>query len=143
VQGPVCAAVTPKGELLILEADNGRVQAFDIGINPAPIFGSNTSYFMQLKDGSTPNYLDIAVEHAGYIYVLSYTQASPSNFQFNMDIYKPDGTWLTRTTGLTAAGLTVDLWRNVFSLNYEVLTLPNGTLPNRTEPSVSQWIPSG
>jgi hypothetical protein len=143
VQGPVCAAVTPKGELFILEADNGRIQAFDIGINPAPIFSNNTSYFMPLKDGNTPNYLDIAVEHAGYIYVLSYNQASPSAFQFNMDIYKPDGSWLARTTGVTSAGLAVDLWRNVFSLNYEVLTLPNGTLPNRTEPSVSQWIPSG
>ena len=142
VQGPVCAAVTPKGELLILEADNGRIQAFDVGMNPAPIFNNNTSYFMPLKDGSAPNYLDIAVENAGYIYVLSYIQTSPSTFQFNMDIYKPDGSWLARSSGVTAAGLAVDLWRNVFSLNYEVLEL-DGSLPDRTEPSVSQWIPSG
>jgi len=28
------------------------------------------------------------------------------------------------------------------TLNYQVLKLPNGAIPNKTEPSVSHWIPS-
>jgi hypothetical protein len=39
--------------------------------------------------------------------------------------------------GLAAARLQVDLWRNVFTLNYEIV---QGS--GRTEPSVSEWIPS-
>jgi len=36
----------------------------------------------------------------------------------------------------------VNYLRDLFTLNYQVLTLPNGTIPNRTEPSISHWIPS-
>ncbi len=43
--------------------------------------------------------------------------------------------------GFNAAKVTVDYWRNVYSLNYEVLTF-KGALPSNgvTEPSVSQCI---
>jgi hypothetical protein len=56
---------------------------------------------------------------------------------YRLDIYNPDGTFLAQVVGLAAARLQVDLWRNLFTLNYEILT---GS--GRTEPSVAQWIPS-
>ena len=37
--------------------------------------------------------------------------------------------------------LTVDFWRNVYTLNYEPLRLPSGAFPAITEPSVSFWLP--
>ncbi len=43
---------------------------------------------------------------------------------------------------MNADKLTVDLWRNIYSLNYEVLKLPDGSQPDITEPSISQWVPS-
>jgi hypothetical protein len=56
---------------------------------------------------------------------------------YRLDIYNPDGSFLTQVAGLAAARLQVDLWRNLFTLNYEIL---QGS--GRTEPSVAEWIPS-
>ena len=92
--------------------------------------------------GSRPGreYLDIAVEFSGYIYVLS-TDASHAH---RLDIYHPTQTGalpICTTRNLNAARHAVDFWRNVYSLNYEVLTLPGGGIPGFTEPSVSLWVP--
>ena len=38
--------------------------------------------------------------------------------------------------------LTVNYWRDIFTENCQVLTLPDGSIPDRTEPSISHWIPS-
>ena len=40
--------------------------------------------------------------------------------------------------GVNGARMIVDQWRNLYTLNYEAILGPN----NRTEPSVSTWIPS-
>ena len=32
-------------------------------------------------------------------------------------------------------------WRNVYTPNYEVLLLPDGKIPDFTEPSVTVWVP--
>jgi len=53
-----------------------------------------------------------------------------------------DETKETRTTGFEAGKLAVSYWRDLFALNYQVLKLPSGALPDRTEPSVSHWSPS-
>ena len=67
---------------------------------------------------------------------------SQSLYQYRLDIYTPEGDWICRTTGVNASKLDVDFWRNAYTLNYEKLRYPDGTLPTVTEPSVSQWIPS-
>ena len=87
-------------------------------------------------------YLDMAVEFTGYIYVLA---CNPATALYRLDIYhpdQPDGTPISTTTGVNAARLTVDFWRNVYTLNYEVLQLPGGAAAGLTEPSVSLWVPS-
>jgi hypothetical protein len=104
---------------------------------------------MGLKDPpSTPGitYLDVKVETKSYIYVLSYLTpegaSGPSVDDYRLDIYNPNGSFLCRTPdpgnpGVNAAGMVVDQWRNVYTLNY-------GVLPEapRTEPKISIWIPS-
>ena len=140
MKGPVLAAVTAKGTILVLESENNRIQAFDLKASPVPYF-ANDAYFVPLHDVPTA-YLDIAIEHGkGYIYVLSYA-GRPGAYVYRLDIYTPEGAWLARTTGVNAAKLAVNAWRDLFTLNYQVLKLPNGTIPNKTEPSVSHWIPS-
>jgi len=141
MQSPVHAAVTAQGTVLVLEAINSRIQAFDVGGNPSPIFRQNTYHFPLVDPPGAVTYLDLAVEYSGYIYVLSYS-GSGSSAIFNLDIYTPEGDWLTRTTGLNSARVAVNYWRDIYTLNYEVLKLPNGQYPNKTEPSVSHWIPS-
>jgi hypothetical protein len=139
LNGPTHAALDPDGTILILETKNNRIQSFDLGANPVPKF-TQGAYYVSLTDTPTA-YLDLAVEYTGYLYVLSYTGV-PGSLLYRLDIYTPEGEFLARTTGFNAARLTVNYWRDVFALNYNVLMLPNGTLPARTEPSVSHWIPT-
>jgi len=144
LSGPICGAITSDGAILVLESRNRRIQAFDIGGNPSPYFGpeKNKKSCVPLKEETYPvTYLDMAVEYVRYIYVLSYI-TQQGLYQYRLDIYTPEGDWLCRTTGMNAAKLAVDLWRNAYTLNYETLKYPDGTLPTVTEPSVSQWIPS-
>jgi hypothetical protein len=143
--GPVAAAVTPDGVIVVLEALNNRIQAFDVGANPVQLFRQQTSrYFLELTAtaGADTEYLDLAVEYTGYLYVLSRSQ---STNLYRLDIYHPGqgGTVPIATTlDMNAARLTVDFWRNVYTLNYDVLLLPGGGFPDTTEPSVSLWQPS-
>jgi hypothetical protein len=86
------------------------------------------------------DYLDIAVENKGYIYVLSSLTENDNKTTYRLDIHNPDGSLLLEKpqTGVNAARLTVDQWRAVFTLNYECFLGPGA----RTEPGVSLWIPS-
>jgi hypothetical protein len=143
MNGPVALAVTPDGKLLVLETTNQRIQAFDTKANPVLAFdptGSGTlSATMPLKARTGPvTYLDMGTESKGYIYVLSYVGKGDAATDYNLDIYDPSGAYLSTTNGLNAAKLVVNMWRDVYTLNYEVLLGP----ARRTEPSVSHWIPS-
>jgi hypothetical protein len=143
---PTVATITSDGVILILEAGNNRIHAVDGAGNPVRHFSNQPEpYFLNLSEtgGGDTEYLDIAVEFSGFIYVLS---SSSSNSVYRLDIYIPDqkGTVpFCKTMGFNAAKITVDYFRNVYSLNYEVL-MANGALPASgiTEPSISQWSPT-
>ena len=45
-------------------------------------------------------------------------------------------------TNFQANGQTDLIVTDIFTQNYQVLKLPDGSLPARTEPSISHWIPS-
>lgn len=145
VENPVAAAVSRTGVVLVLESGNNRIQALDLGTNPVRHFkNQSTPYYMTLT-ATDPvqgwRYLDLAVEYTGFIYVLAYNENS---LVYRMDIYHPDlsdSTPISTTQGINAARLTVDLWRNVYTMNYEVLKLPNGSPAGLTEPSISLWTP--
>ncbi len=81
-------------------------------------------------------YLDIGVDGLGYVYVLAYVESGASVSNYRLDIYTPNGDFLTRTAGVSAARLTVDTFRSVYTLNFESLA---GT--PRVEPSLSHWVP--
>ncbi|MBE0612986.1 MAG: hypothetical protein IH604_04885 [Burkholderiales bacterium] len=135
LSGPACAAITPAGNILVLEQTNNRIQAFDTGANPVRIFSNNSSSIMPLRAASAGGtFLDVQMEFVGYLYVL---WVDSSNV-YTLDIYDPHGSYVSSTSGVNAGKLTVDLFRNVYSLNFEKLT-PVGAV---TEPSISEWIPS-
>ena len=144
LSNPVAVACADK--IMVLQTDpkthpQGCVCAFDVKGNPVNCFAGNTSVTGLHPEG-TANVVvvDLSVESQGYLYVLKYLAPASGPVlasDYRLDIYNPDGTFLAQVTGLAAASLHVDLWRNVFTLNYEIL--PGS---GRTEPSVSQWIPS-
>jgi hypothetical protein len=135
-------AIAPDGAILVLEQGNNRIQAFDLGGNPAPFFKQQPDpHFLELDATSGATYLDLAVEFTGYIYVLSKDAGNAHR----LDIYHPtkNGTGPVCTTmNVNAAKLTVDFWRRAYMLNYEVLKIPGGGIPAFTEPSVSLWLPT-
>ncbi|MGS2725979.1 hypothetical protein ACU8DI_05180 [Psychroserpens sp. BH13MA-6] len=111
------------------------------------------SYFPINPNNEKLTYCDVAIESKGYLYVLAFigdaSQGTISSDAYVMDVYTPEGKHLFRTpdqklSGATnmqhiAAGkLAIDTFRNLFTLNFEKLSGPNG----RTEPSISQWIPT-
>ena len=54
----------------------------------------------QTEDGAPVSYLALEVEPLGFMYVLSYlgTGTAPANYR--LDIYDPDGAFVSRTTGV-------------------------------------------
>jgi hypothetical protein len=128
------------GAIYVLDAGNARIQAFNVHGDPVPRFKNYTSEVLRLQDEANATYLDMAVESTGWAYVLSFVGSGTSPSDYRLDIYDPNGTrdgYLSRTTGVAAGKMAVDLWRNVYTLNYEPVVGPEGL-----EPSLSQWIPS-
>ncbi|GLQ87688.1 hypothetical protein [Dyella flagellata] len=141
LNGPRAIASGVDGRVLVLEGGNDRIQAFDVEGKPVAYFkdpdgGSAKLSTMKLREPENSTYLDLAVEAKGYLYVLRYRgSAEPQNYR--VDLYEPDGQFLVSTPSVAADKITVDLLRNMFALNYEVILGKDG----RTEPSVSLWIP--
>jgi CHRD domain len=148
IQGPSTLAVALDGRLLVLEKLNHRIQAFDTFGKPVPYF-ANPGYdpndpdspqkipTLAMRQGANATYLDLAVEARGYVYVLYYTGSGGKASDYQVDLYEPDGTFLVATPNVAAAGLTVNLLRNMFTLNYEQILGPG----SRVQPSVSMWLP--
>jgi len=85
------------------------------------------------------------VEATGYVYVLTHTGEGDQISDFALDIYTPDGAFLNRTgsvpdaaTGFVGAKIAVDIWRNLFTLDYQSTVGPHG----QSEPQISQWVPT-
>lgn len=146
---PTVVTVTAEGTVLVVEGGNNRIHAMDIYGNPVQLFTKQPiPYFLNFSaiGGADTQYLDIAAEFTGFIYVLSSSTSDQVTYQYRLDIYAADQTGtqpISTTMGFNAAKVAVDYWRNVYSLNYEVLRLPNQQFPNGiTEPSISQWLPT-
>jgi hypothetical protein len=134
---PVAVTVS-QGAIVVLEQGNNRVQAFDVSGHPVQLFQNQSSSLMPLQDeGAGVTYLDLGAEAQGYIYILSYVNNGLEVSDYRLDIYTPNGDFLARTTGVAAARMAVDMFRNVYTLNYETIA-PAPHL----EPSLSQWVPS-
>ena len=97
-------------------------------------------------------YCDVATESKGYVYVLAYrgdpTSGTIGPEAYVLDVFTPAGEFLFRSpddkhaalpdTHVVAGRIALDYWRNLLTLNYEVLRGPGG----RTEPTISQWSPT-
>jgi len=107
----------------------------------------NPTMSLHTETGEKVRYLDLGVELQGYIYVLSFTGEGLLVSDYKLDLYDPEGRWLSRTpdtkkdpkaTGVNGGRLVVDMWRTMYTLNFEHFEGPGG----RTEPSVSSWLPT-
>lgn len=151
---PVAVAVSQGGTILVLEQNSARTTAFDSSgrcVKAFGIDGQDKRSFFNLRPESEPvTYLDLEVNGElscvrtdsgvlahGFLYVLSFVGEGRQPSDYRLDIYLPTGEWLCRTEGVNAARIAVDVFRKLYTLNYETLEGPNG-IP---EPSLSWWIP--
>ncbi|MFN8303851.1 MAG: hypothetical protein U0U46_15290 [Saprospiraceae bacterium] len=93
------------------------------------------------------NYLDMAVESQGFLYVLSYINDGNNTTDYLLDVYAPDGTFLFRSPDASKGGkqqnivagrIAVDIWRDLYALNFETLNGPNGAI----QPGIAHWMPT-
>ena len=141
LSAPALAAIRPDQTILVLEAGNQRVQAFSRGGHPVLAFGEQSSFPLVSHASSDVHvvYLSMTVDVANYTYVLSQNGNGYEATQFNLDVYTPTGKPLFYQQGaIVAGGMAVDLWRNLYALNFQQIAGPGG----RPEPSISEWIPS-
>ncbi|MDE1150830.1 MAG: hypothetical protein PW843_30135 [Azospirillaceae bacterium] len=143
VSAPTLTALRPDQTILVLEAGNQRIQAFSRGGHPVPAFnGIDTPYWTPLVARAPADtnvaYLSISVDVANYAFVLSQIGNGYDADDFWLDIYAPGGQHLAAQQGLNVAALAVDLWRNAYAVTFQAGQGPGG----RTEPAISQYIPS-
>lgn len=166
---PVAIASTYDGTVLVLEnaVDTpavSRIQAFDGNGNPVDTFPDGPgkrSPFLALPTGRS--YLDLAVvgnKDLAYLYILHYAGDGRDPRNYSVDIYRIGDTVpqdskqpLVTTPGVSAAGLAVDLFRTLYTLNWSMTTDGHGNdagpsgpktgSKGRTVPSLSQWLPPG
>ncbi|TQM64262.1 hypothetical protein [Humibacillus xanthopallidus] len=140
--GPALTCIRPDQTILVLEAGNRRIQAFSRGGHPVAAFPTTpTPYWIPLvshaPEGTDVVHLSMSSDVAGYLYVLSQNGNGYDPSDFHLDVYAPTGAHLMHQEGLVAGGLAVDLWRNVYTLNFQQIAGPGG----RTEPSLSEYLP--
>jgi hypothetical protein len=97
--------------------------------------------------GANLNYLDMAVEAQGYMYILSYIKDGSESSDYLLDVYAPDGTFLfrspdasksTKLQNIVGGRLVVDIWRDLYALSYETFKGPNGGI----QPGLAHWTPT-
>ena len=143
IHDPAGIAVATDGTVLIIENRSetaaARVQALDYLANPVYRFGGGKSPFMMLRaEREKTTYLDIATEVGGHIYLLKYLREGLRIEDYVLEIYAPDGAFISQSVAVNAARITVSLWREMFTANFTTLAGPGA----RTEPTVSEWIAS-
>jgi hypothetical protein len=134
-----------------------RIQAFDLtGAAVNRFFDANgaPSPFLQLPPDTS--YLDLVVigtDVMTYFYVLFYNGNGLNASDYQVAIYQygntpPAQNPLVTTGTVPAARLAVDMWRTLYTLNYDMITDGHGNYAGpldgstvRTVPSVSQWLP--
>jgi hypothetical protein len=164
VGSPIAIAVTNPGIVLILDAANAQIAAFDLNGNPVPYFTetlSRRSLFTRSRLGAsgggqytlplatTGTYLDLAVDGAGQIYTLYYTGDGSTPAEYHVDVYAQTGAVLdTASPGVNVPHMAVDYWRSIYGANYDPLqntATGKSQIDTRLgviEPSLSRFDPT-
>jgi hypothetical protein len=81
------------------------------------------------------------------VYVLSHTGDGTRSTDFRLDIYAPDGSFVSRTPdrnvtsspqNVVAAKIAVGIWRDVYGVTYEAMRGLDGA----PEPVIAHWVPT-
>lgn len=149
---------------------HGRIKAFTPEGNPVRYFTTNSTnlldydpdydyeyhkyeyerYLESTRTDLESYFLDFNVDSEGNIYVLKYFKPKPNThnyeltkWKYQLNVYFPTGQ-LFSTTVMPADKFVMDAWRNIYTLNYEVMEKENlhddQNKITYAEPSISQWV---
>ncbi len=142
LSSPTAVAVTNPGVIIVLEAGASQLAAFDLNGNPVRYFGSGSPAAFTLALPATATYLDVAVDGAGQIYLLSHSGDGSDPQQYRIDVYTPTGAPLaTNSPGTNVPHLAVDYWRSIYAANFTPL-LDSRTGQPRIDPALGVAEPS-
>jgi hypothetical protein len=149
LSSPTAVAVTNPGTVIVLEAGASQLAAFDLNGNPARYFGTTTPANFTLSLPPDVAWLDLAVDGANQIYLLSHHGDGSQVSDYHIDVYSPTGTPIaTNSPGTNIPHLAVDYWRSIYAANYSALhdTTTNQPHIDPTigvpEPSLSRFDPT-
>ncbi len=148
LSSPTAVAVTNPGIVIVLEAGASQLAAFDLVGNPVRYFGTSTPADFTLPLPSA-TYLDVAVDGANQIYLLSYSGDGSQTADYRIDVYNPTGAPVaTNSPGTNIPHLAVDYWRSIYAANYTALADTTTNQPHIDptlgvpEPSLSRLDPT-
>jgi hypothetical protein len=149
LSSPTAVAITNPGIVIVLEAGAGQLSAFDLNGHPVRYFGTQSPLLFSLALPGSLTYLDVAVDGAGQIYVLSYSNDGSQPTDYRIDVYTPSGAPLaTNSPGTNVPHLAVDYFRSIYAANYSALLDTSTGQPKIdpalgvAEPSLSRFDPS-
>ncbi|MBO0902174.1 hypothetical protein [Jiella sonneratiae] len=105
------------------------------------------SYFPLKGRRAGSTYLDMGVEAQGHVYVLSYLSDGTKATDYYLDIYTPQGVFLSQTPDPSVssqsinpvlAKLCVSVFRDVYALGFG----KTAGIGGRPEPTISHWVPT-
>jgi hypothetical protein len=142
LRSPTAIAITNPGIVIVLEAGRARLSAFDLNLHPVRYFGTTSPRSFRLELPSSLTYLDVAVDGAGQIYLLSYSNDGSQPSDYRIDVYTATGEPLaTNSPGTNVPHLAVDYFRSIFAANYSAL-LDIGTGQPHIDPALRVAEPS-
>jgi hypothetical protein len=129
--------------------DEQSADTYEVVPIEEPVFqvSSRLAFFPLVDEDEDVVYLDVGVEAQGYMYVLSHTGEGTRPADFRLDIYAPDGSFVSRTPDRTvtsspqnvvAAKIAVGIWRDVYGITYEAMRGLDGA----PEPVIAHWVPT-
>jgi hypothetical protein len=142
LSSPTAVAVTNPGTVIVLEAGASQLAAFDLNGHPARSFGTTTPANFTLPLPADVTWLDLAVDGANQIYLLSHHGDGADPADYHIDVYSPTGTPIaTNSPGTNIPHLAVDYWRSIYAANYTAL-LDSSTGQPRIDPAIGVAEPS-
>jgi hypothetical protein len=119
----------------LLEQGERRVQALDFSANYLDIWSGDSVIGLRRDDGRL--FVDLEIDAAGNVWVLSYVPNGTAKTEFSIDVYDSRGQFVVTFDEVNALGLTIDLFSGVFTENAENVIGPGGY----PEPTISIWTP--
>ena len=149
LSSPTGVAITNPGIVIVLEAGIPQLAAFDLNGNPTRYFGTATPANFTLSLPPDVTWLDLAVDGANHIYLLSNHGENSQVADYHIDVYSPTGTPIaTNSPGTNIPHLAVDYWRSIYAANYSALRDALTNQPHIdpalgvAEPSLSRFDPT-